>query len=101
MKARVYIRAGRAKRWHGGRAGRDKIAASHLRDDNPLRIGDEVLRTLHFAIDVEIPDALFVDPAMPVVKVQVQGDGTYMTVPEAIQVDVPVPTVPDDESEKS
>jgi hypothetical protein len=73
MKARIYIRVGRAKRWHNGK--RDKVAASHRLDNSPLVIGDEVLRTLHFAVDVEIPEDLLRDPAMPVVKVQVEPDG--------------------------
>jgi hypothetical protein len=37
MKARIYIRVGRAKRWHNGK--RDKVAASHRLDYSPLVIG--------------------------------------------------------------
>jgi hypothetical protein len=89
MKARIFIRAGRATRWHNGK--RDKVAASHRRDDRPLQIGDEVLRTLHFAVDVEIPDALFKDPAMPVVEVQVEPDGTFRQDPVLVQVPIDAP----------
>jgi hypothetical protein len=48
---------------------------------------------LHFAVDVEIPDHLFKDPAMPVVEVQVDADGAFRDEPVVVQV--PIEPSPD------
>lgn len=90
MKARIYVRAARRPNW--ARGGRYKIAADHNRNDRPLTQGEETLRTLHFAVDVEIPDVLFEDPAMPVVKIEIQADGAFRDEPVVVQVPLDVAT---------
>src|SRR4051812_3077664 len=89
MKARVYVRMAKRPNWATGKP--YKIAASHNRDDKPLMQGDATLRTLHFAVDVEVPDELFRDPAMPVVEIKVEPDGTFRQDPIVVQVPLDVP----------
>jgi hypothetical protein len=68
------------------------VDASHNHDQRPLVQGDNVLKTMHFAVDVVVPDEMFKDPMIPVVEVQVQPDGTFRTDPVVVQVPVDAPT---------
>lgn len=88
MKARIFVRVAKRSNFVAGE--RFKIAASHNRNDMPLYQGDKTLRTLHFAVDVEIPDEMFKEPSMPVVKVQVESDGTFRHDPVVVQVPIEV-----------
>lgn len=92
MKARIYVRVARRPRWAGS-PGPWKIDASHKQDQRPLSQGDRVLKTLHFAVDVVVPDELFNDPMIPVVEVQVQPDGTFRNEPAVVQVPVDLPVM--------
>jgi hypothetical protein len=96
MKARIYVRVAKRPNYITGTA--YKVDAGHKFDQRPLSQGDVVLKTLHFAVDVVVPDEMFRDPMMPVVEVQVQPDGTFRDEPVAVQapVDVPASTEPDD-----
>lgn len=89
MKARIFVRVAKRPNWIRGE--RYKVAANHVRDDRPLEQGGQTLRTLHFAVDVEVPDELFKDPAMPVVEVQVEPDGTFRHDPVVVQVPIDTP----------
>jgi hypothetical protein len=89
MKARIYVRV--AKRPPYGRGGPYKIDASHLHDQRPLEVGGKPLRTLHFAVEVQVPDELFKDPMIPVVSIEIQGDGTFRDEPHVVQIPVDVP----------
>lgn len=91
MKQRLYVRV--AKRpsgtWING--SNYKIDAGPSHNPRPLEQGNHLLKTLHFALDVELPDGLFTDPAMPVVKVKIEpGDG-YAVEPTAVQIEIAPP----------
>jgi hypothetical protein len=97
MKARIYVRVAKRPNWMRG--SNYKVAANHTRDDRPLEQGGQTLRTLHFAVDVEVPDHLFKDPAMPVVEVQVEADGTFRQDPVVVQVPIDAPS--DEQTEEA
>jgi hypothetical protein len=94
MKARIFVRVARRPRFVGGATGRWKVDASHKHDQRPLEQGGQVLKTLHFGVDVVVPDQLFNDPMIPVVEIQVQADGTFLDEPVVVQVPVDQPLQP-------
>jgi len=67
---------------------RFKIDASPSHNPRPLEQGNHLLRTLHFAIDVELPDKLFDDLSLPVVTVEVKPDEGYVVEPSVVQVEL-------------
>jgi hypothetical protein len=93
MKARIYVRVAKRPHWSGSPSTPWKVDASHKQDQRPLAQGDRVLKTLHFAVDVVVPDELFSDPMIPVVEVQVQSDGTFRNEPAVVQVPVDLPVM--------
>lgn len=92
MKERIYVRVARRPGYSVVKGSRYKIDAGTSHNPRPLEQGSYLLKTLHFALDVELPDKLFDDPAMPVVTVQIEpGDG-YAVEPTVVQVEAAPPT---------
>ena len=91
MIARIYVRVARRPNYISG--DRYKVDAGHKQDQRPLTQGDHVLKTLHFAVDVTVPDELFKDPMIPVVKIEVQSDGTFRDEPVVVQAPLEAPAV--------
>lgn len=96
MKARVYVRVAKRPNYNTGE--RYKVDAGHKHDQRPLTQGDVVLKTLHFAVDVTVPDELFKDPMIPVVEIQVEPDGTFRDEPVVVQVPVDLPATSEEVS---
>lgn len=90
MKARIYVRVAR-KTGPYSRGGPYKVDASHNHDQRPLEQSNRPLKTLHFAVDITVPDHLFKDPMIPVVEIQVQPDGTFVDEPVVVQVPLELP----------
>lgn len=94
MRERLYVRVAKRPRGSYVKGSSYKIDAGASHNPRPLEQGGTLLKTLHFALDVELPDELFRDPAMPVIKVEIQpGDG-YAIEPTATQVEVGPPSDP-------
>jgi hypothetical protein len=91
MKERLYVRVAKRPNFRSVNGSRFKIDAGPSHNPRPLEQGETLLKTLHFAIDVEMPDELFKDPAMPVVKLQVEPGQGYLVEPTLVQAEVPVP----------
>lgn len=91
MKARLFLRVAKRPHWHGN--SNYKVDASAARKDAPLTVGDKTLRTLHFAVDIEIPDEAFAEPAMPVIGVRLDETGGFALEPLVEQVDLEPPAL--------
>jgi hypothetical protein len=81
MRQRLYVRV--AKRPHGSlvQGSRFKIDAGPSHNPRPLEQGAYLLKTLHFAIDVDLPDRLFDDMALPVVRLEIKPGESYVVEP--------------------
>jgi hypothetical protein len=90
MIERLYVRVARRRHIHSGSM--YKIDASPSHNPRPLEVGGYPLKTIHFAIDVELPSGLFNDPEMPVVKLTVDPGEGFMVEPTVVQVGVTPPT---------
>ena len=92
MKERIYVRVARRPNWSMHRGSRYKIDAGPTHNPRPLMVGSErsrkLLKTIHFAIDIEIPDKIFDDPAMPVVKMTLESGKGYAVEPNIAQVTI-------------
>lgn len=95
MKERLFVRVAKRPNYRSFNGSRYKIDAGASHNPRPLEQGATLLKTIHFAIDVELPDNLFNDPAMPVVKLKIEPDMGFAIEPQVVQVEMAPPPDPE------
>jgi hypothetical protein len=95
MIQRLYVRIAKRHNYHNGT--NIKVDASPTHNPRALEVSGRPLRTIHFAIDLDLPHNIFDDPAMPVVQLKVDGGGAYAISPDVSQVSI---SPPEDEPEE-
>ena len=93
MKQRLYVRVAKRPRGSYVRGSTYKVDGSPSHNPRPLEQGGKLLKTLHFAVDLQLPEELFNDPAMPVVTVAIEPGEGYAVEPTVVQVETAPPTV--------
>lgn len=89
MRERLHVRIAERAIWRG--SSKFKVEASQIHNPRPIEIAGRPAKTVHFAIDLEIPDSILKDPAMPVVKLTIDPGQGYAIEPTVEQVAVEPP----------
>lgn len=94
MKQRLYVRV--AKRPYGSvhQGSRYKIDGGQSHNPRPLEQGGTLLKTLHLAIELELPNDLFDDMAIPTVTLEIKPGEGYVVEPTVAQVELEAPLEP-------
>lgn len=87
MKAKLYVRAARHQRYRRGY----RVDTSLTHNPDPLTVGvgyaEESVHTVHFVLNVHIPDELLRPAALPQVDVIIDADLTTVVAPVVEQLE--------------
>lgn len=103
MKATIYVRAARHRRFRRGH----KIEASMIYNPDPLTVGtpgsydgEHKLHTAHFALQLNIPDEMMQPGALPHLEVTIEPEDVLIQTPPAEVEQAAVPALAEGDDER-